>query len=61
MNMSGVFTADDEGSYSFVTVRPSAYPVPGDGPVGELLRAAGRHNWRPGHIHFMITAPATSR
>jgi len=48
MNMRGVFTADDDGSYSFVTVRPSAYPIPGDGPVGELLRAAGRHNCDPG-------------
>lgn len=57
MNLRGVFTTGDDGSYSFETVRPSAYPIPGDGPVGALLRATGRHNWRPGHIHFLITAP----
>lgn len=57
MNLRGVFTTGDDGRYSFDTVRPAAYPIPADGPVGELLRATGRHNWRPGHIHFLITAP----
>jgi hydroxyquinol 1,2-dioxygenase len=57
MNMRGVFTTGDDGRYEFDTVRPAAYPIPADGPVGELLRATGRHNWRPGHIHFLITAP----
>jgi hydroxyquinol 1,2-dioxygenase len=33
------------------------YPVPDDGPVGELLRATGRHPMRPAHVHFMIAAP----
>src|SRR5918995_1344487 len=57
MNLRGVFTTGEDGRYSFDTVRPAAYPIPADGPVGELLRATGRHNWRPGHIHFLITAP----
>jgi hydroxyquinol 1,2-dioxygenase len=57
MNMRGVFTTGDDGRYAFDTVRPAAYPIPSDGPVGELLQATGRHNWRPGHIHFLITAP----
>jgi protocatechuate 3,4-dioxygenase beta subunit len=57
MNLRGVFTTGEDGTYRFATVRPVAYPIPGDGPVGELLRATGRHNWRPGHIHFRITAP----
>jgi hydroxyquinol 1,2-dioxygenase len=57
MNMRGVFTTGDDGRYEFDTVRPAAYPIPADGPVGELLRATGRHNRRPGHIHFLITAP----
>jgi hydroxyquinol 1,2-dioxygenase len=34
-----------------------AYPIPIDGPVGDLLRATGRHPWRPAHLHFMIQAP----
>jgi hydroxyquinol 1,2-dioxygenase len=34
-----------------------AYPIPTDGPVGELLDAAKRSPMRPAHIHFMVTAP----
>ena len=56
MNLRGIFTTGDDGAYSFRTVRPVAYPIPGDGPTGEMLRATGRHNWRPAHIHFMVTA-----
>ena len=36
---------------------PSSYPVPEDGTVGNLLRAMGRHAWRPAHVHFIISAP----
>jgi hydroxyquinol 1,2-dioxygenase len=47
---------DAEGRLRFRTVVPVAYPIPTDGPVGELLGASGRHPWRPAHIHFMIEA-----
>ena len=57
MNLRGIFTAGDDGVYEFRTVRPVAYPIPEDGPVGEMLRATGRHNWRPAHIHFLVSAP----
>ncbi|WP_265444066.1 dioxygenase [Flexivirga meconopsidis] len=53
----GLFTAGEDGSFEFVTVRPSKYPVPTDGPVGQLLGATGRHPYRPAHIHFQVTAP----
>ena len=33
------------------------YPIPHDGPVGELLQATARHPFRPAHVHFMISAP----
>lgn len=46
----------DDGAYSFTTVRPAPYTVPYDGPVGELLRAGGRHAWRPAHFHFIVSA-----
>ena len=36
---------------------PSFYPIPDDGPVGDMLRAQGRHPYRPAHVHFMIAAP----
>jgi hydroxyquinol 1,2-dioxygenase len=53
----GHLHADDEGRYSFWTVQPEAYPIPTDGPVGELLEATRRSPMRPAHIHFMVTAP----
>lgn len=53
----GLFTTGDDGSFRFVTVVPSDYPIPTDGPVGELLAATGRHPNRPAHIHFQVVAP----
>jgi protocatechuate 3,4-dioxygenase beta subunit len=50
------FITAADGSFRFRTVVPNAYPVPTDGPVGELLRAAGRHAMRPAHVHFVINA-----
>jgi hydroxyquinol 1,2-dioxygenase len=50
-------TADESGNFSFTTVRPVEYTVPSDGPVGELLNAAGRHPWRPSHLHYIVKAP----
>ena len=55
-NLCGRITADEDGRYSFRTRKPVSYTVPGDGPVGAMLEAAGRHNWRPAHIHFMLSA-----
>jgi hydroxyquinol 1,2-dioxygenase len=52
----GVLRTDAEGKVRFRTVAPTAYPVPTDGPVGDMLMASGRHPWRPAHIHFMIKA-----
>ncbi|WP_350280348.1 intradiol ring-cleavage dioxygenase [Kribbella sp. HUAS MG21] len=54
-------TTDADGNYRFWAVKPVAYPIPDDGPVGELLRAGGRGPMRPAHIHFMVTAPGYSR
>ncbi|UVA80927.1 intradiol ring-cleavage dioxygenase [Pandoraea commovens] len=53
----GVLHADDAGTYRFHTVLAEAYPIPTDGPVGELLAATARHPWRPAHLHFRIEAP----
>ena len=57
MNLRGRFTTGADGAYEFVSVRPVAYPIPGDGPAGAMLRATGRHNWRPAHTHVMVSAP----
>jgi hydroxyquinol 1,2-dioxygenase len=52
----GRLFASSVGEYDFWTVQPAAYPIPHDGPVGELLAAAGRSPMRPAHIHFMVSA-----
>jgi len=57
MNLRGKFRTDAEGHIWFRTVRPAGYPIPVDGPVGELIRLQGRHNLRPAHLHFLITKP----
>lgn len=57
MNLRGRFVTDAAGGFEFRTVRPAGYPVPVNGPVGDLLRLQGRHNLRPAHIHFLIAKP----
>ena len=61
MRARGVFRPDGEGVVHFRTIVPRFYPVPTDGPVGELLKASARHPMRPGHMHFLITAPGYDR
>jgi protocatechuate 3,4-dioxygenase beta subunit len=51
------FRTDAAGTYRFRTIMPVSYPIPNDGPAGQLLAAMGRHPFRPAHIHFMISAP----
>jgi hydroxyquinol 1,2-dioxygenase len=51
------FRTDAEGYFRFWSIMPKFYPIPDDGPVGEMLKATGRHPFRPAHVHFMIGAP----
>jgi hydroxyquinol 1,2-dioxygenase len=53
MNLRGKFITDAAGRIAFRSVKPAGYPIPIDGPVGELLRAQRRHNMRPAHLHFL--------
>ena len=46
MNLRGKFTTDAQGHFSFRSVKPAGYPIPIDGPVGDLVRATGRHQYR---------------
>jgi hydroxyquinol 1,2-dioxygenase len=57
MRARGKIRTDAEGRYLFRSIRPNYYPVPTDGPVGDMLRAMGRHPYRPGHIHMIVSAP----
>lgn len=54
MNLRGKFMTDAEGKFSFRSVKPAGYPIPVDGPTGDLIRAGKRHNFRPAHLHFLI-------
>lgn len=56
LHMRGKFRTDAEGRYLIRTVLPVHYPIPSDGPVGRMLKATGRHPWRPAHIHFVVSA-----
>ncbi|MDJ0685797.1 MAG: intradiol ring-cleavage dioxygenase [Alphaproteobacteria bacterium] len=56
MNLRGKFRTGSDGAFWFKTVKPVPYPVPTDGPVGQLLEAMGRHPYRPAHIHFIVSA-----
>jgi hydroxyquinol 1,2-dioxygenase len=51
------FRTDAAGCFRFWTSLPALYPIPTDGPVGEMLTATARHPYRPAHVHFMIAAP----
>ena len=55
-NLRGVFRTDDQGRYMFKGVKPRFYPIPDDGPVGQLLGMLGRHPNRPAHLHYMLEA-----
>jgi protocatechuate 3,4-dioxygenase beta subunit len=57
MNLRGRFVTDQAGRFHFRSVKPAGYPIPIDGPVGELVRATGRHHYRPAHLHFMVYKP----
>lgn len=52
----GVLNARGDGSFDFKTIVAEAYPIPTDGPVGQMLEATKRSPWRPAHLHFMIKA-----
>jgi hydroxyquinol 1,2-dioxygenase len=57
----GILRADAQGRYHFKTILAEAYPIPSDGPVGQMLKATNNHPWRPAHLHFMIEAPGYER
>ena len=57
MNLRGKFTTDAEGRFWFRSVKPAGYPVPTQGPVGDLLAAQRRHPYRPAHLHVLAFKP----
>lgn len=57
LDLRGRFRTGADGRYHFRTVKPVSYPVPTDGPVGQMLLKLGRHPYRPAHLHFIVSAP----
>ena len=49
-----VMTSDADGIFWFKAIKPVPYPIPHDGPVGQLLKRLHRHPYRPSHMHFMF-------
>lgn len=58
--MRGQFLTQDDGSVRFRTIAPASYPIPEDGPVGDLMRATERSVMRPAHMHVRVEAPGFS-
>jgi protocatechuate 3,4-dioxygenase beta subunit len=56
LNLRGVFRTNARGEYKIVAIKPVPYPIPSDGPVGQMLKALGRHPYRPAHIHVIAAA-----
>lgn len=56
-NNRGRFITGPDGAYAFRGIKPVSYPIPDDGPVGQMLGHLGRHPYRPAHMHYLVTAP----
>jgi catechol 1,2-dioxygenase len=56
-NLRGRFVTDGAGRFAFRSIKPSGYPIPTGGPVGDLLTALKRHPFRPAHVHAMVYKP----
>ncbi|WP_315803816.1 dioxygenase [Bradyrhizobium sp. SZCCHNS3002] len=57
MNLRGKLVTDADGRFWFRSVMMVGYPIPTDGVVGRLLKAQGRHPYRPAHLHALIVKP----
>jgi hydroxyquinol 1,2-dioxygenase len=57
MRARGKVKTDADGRYAFWTIKPVSYPIPTDGPVGQMLLKMGRHPYRPAHTHMIVSAP----
>lgn len=61
MKLRAVFKTDQEGRFRLRTIKPQSYPIPMDGPVGEMMRALEQQPYRPAHLHVMIQAEGYDR
>jgi Dioxygenase len=57
MNLRGLLRTTDDGRFWLRTITPASYPIPTDGPIGELLAAMGRSEIRPHSLHRCGSRP----
>jgi protocatechuate 3,4-dioxygenase beta subunit len=55
-HLRGTYRSGQDGEYEMLCVRPVDYPVPMDGPPGDMLRAVDREGMRAAHLHFLVKA-----
>ena len=55
-NLRARIRADQDGRFSFLSIKPGGYSLPIDGPVGRLLTHLGLPLERPAHINLRISA-----
>jgi protocatechuate 3,4-dioxygenase beta subunit len=60
-NNRGIFVTGPDGTYRFIGIKPTSYPIPSDGPVGQMLGQLGRHPYRPAHMHYIVAAKGYQR
>ena len=56
-NLRGIYHSQPDGTFEIRSIRPVPYPIPSDGPAGDLLKKNGRNWWRPGHLHIWARHP----
>ncbi|KAI9166701.1 Catechol 1,2-dioxygenase [Paramyrothecium foliicola] len=61
MDLRGRFSTAADGTFSLYCLRPASYPIPADGPIGQLLAGLDRHPYRPAQIHVIVSAPGDFR
>jgi catechol 1,2-dioxygenase len=56
-NLRARVSTDKDGGYEIQTWVPASYEIPKHGPTGAILKATGRHAWRPAHVHYRLSHP----
>jgi catechol 1,2-dioxygenase len=56
-NLRGTFSTGADGRFKITTIRPAPYQIPTGGACGKFIAAAGKHPWRPAHLHVKVSAP----
>jgi len=56
-NLRGRLRTDSQGDFEVRTIVPPPYEIPKHGPTATVLKAMGRHFFRPSHLHVKVRHP----